>query len=46
MRFAFGEEIIKSIFLFFFFSSWVNNFGHEGLGLLLDALEKLLDKKQ
>lgn len=26
--------------------SWVNNFGHEGLGLLLDALEKLLDKKQ
>lgn len=27
-------------------SSWVNNFGHEGLGLLLDALEKLLDKKQ
>lgn len=29
-----------------FFPSWVNNFGHEGLGLLLDALEKLLDKKQ
>ncbi|XP_019473707.1 protein diaphanous homolog 2 isoform X3 [Meleagris gallopavo] len=26
--------------------SWVNNFGHEGLGLLLDALERLLDKKQ
>ncbi|XP_045146508.1 protein diaphanous homolog 2 isoform X2 [Echinops telfairi] len=26
--------------------SWVNNFGHEGLGLLLDELEKLLDKKQ
>ncbi|TWW55259.1 Protein diaphanous -like protein 2 [Takifugu flavidus] len=26
--------------------NWVNNFGHEGLGLLLDALEKLLDKKQ
>lgn len=26
--------------------SWVNNFGHEGLGLLLDLLEKLLDKKQ
>ncbi|XP_075959019.1 protein diaphanous homolog 2 isoform X1 [Anarhichas minor] len=26
--------------------SWVNNFGHDGLGLLLDALEKLLDKKQ
>ncbi|CAI5652647.1 unnamed protein product [Oreochromis niloticus] len=26
--------------------SWVNNFGHEGLGLLLEALEKLLDKKQ
>ncbi|XP_075395641.1 protein diaphanous homolog 2 isoform X2 [Tenrec ecaudatus] len=26
--------------------SWVNNFGHEGLGLLLDGLEKLLDKKQ
>uniref|UniRef100_A0A2K6FL61 Diaphanous related formin 2 n=1 Tax=Propithecus coquereli TaxID=379532 RepID=A0A2K6FL61_PROCO len=26
--------------------SWVNNFGHEGLGLLLDMLEKLLDKKQ
>uniref|UniRef100_A0A8K9WVT6 Diaphanous-related formin 2 n=1 Tax=Oncorhynchus mykiss TaxID=8022 RepID=A0A8K9WVT6_ONCMY len=26
--------------------SWVNNFGHEGLGLLLDALDKLLDKKQ
>uniref|UniRef100_A0A8B9FCG4 Protein diaphanous 2 n=1 Tax=Amazona collaria TaxID=241587 RepID=A0A8B9FCG4_9PSIT len=26
--------------------SWVNNFGHEGLGLLLDVLEKLLDKKQ
>ncbi|XP_009079767.1 PREDICTED: protein diaphanous homolog 2, partial [Acanthisitta chloris] len=26
--------------------SWVNNFGHEGLGLLLDALEKLLDKRQ
>ncbi|TRY60126.1 hypothetical protein DNTS_006440, partial [Danionella cerebrum] len=25
---------------------WVNNFGHEGLGLLLDALERLLDKKQ
>ncbi|ELK36927.1 Protein diaphanous like protein 3 [Myotis davidii] len=27
-------------------TSWVNNFGHEGLGLLLDVLEKLLDKKQ
>uniref|UniRef100_A0A8D2JQW1 Protein diaphanous homolog 2 n=1 Tax=Sciurus vulgaris TaxID=55149 RepID=A0A8D2JQW1_SCIVU len=26
--------------------SWVNNFGHEGLGLLLDVLEKILDKKQ
>uniref|UniRef100_A0A7M4ERV6 Diaphanous related formin 2 n=1 Tax=Crocodylus porosus TaxID=8502 RepID=A0A7M4ERV6_CROPO len=26
--------------------SWVNNFGHEGLGLLLDVLERLLDKKQ
>ncbi|NXI52000.1 DIAP2 protein, partial [Chloroceryle aenea] len=26
--------------------SWVNNFGHEGLGLLLDELEKHLDKKQ
>ncbi|KAJ8014755.1 hypothetical protein DPEC_G00019020 [Dallia pectoralis] len=26
--------------------SWVNNFGHEGLSLLLEALEKLLDKKQ
>ncbi|XP_064134014.1 protein diaphanous homolog 2 isoform X4 [Loxodonta africana] len=26
--------------------SWVNNFGHEGLGLLLDVLEKLLEKKQ
>ncbi|XP_042681345.1 protein diaphanous homolog 2 isoform X1 [Centrocercus urophasianus] len=26
--------------------SWVNNFGHEGLGLLLDALERLLDKRQ
>uniref|UniRef100_A0A4X2K7I4 Diaphanous related formin 2 n=1 Tax=Vombatus ursinus TaxID=29139 RepID=A0A4X2K7I4_VOMUR len=26
--------------------SWVNNFGHEGLGVLLDLLEKLLDKKQ
>ncbi|XP_068596775.1 protein diaphanous homolog 2 [Brachionichthys hirsutus] len=26
--------------------SWVNNFGHDGLGLLLDALERLLDKKQ
>ncbi|XP_054551857.1 protein diaphanous homolog 2 [Talpa occidentalis] len=26
--------------------SWVKNFGHEGLGLLLDVLEKLLDKKQ
>ncbi|XP_060126190.1 protein diaphanous homolog 2 isoform X3 [Zootoca vivipara] len=26
--------------------SWVNNFGHEGLGLLLDVLEKLLDKRQ
>ncbi|XP_038137230.1 protein diaphanous homolog 2 isoform X3 [Cyprinodon tularosa] len=26
--------------------SWVNNFGHEGLGLLLDNLDKLLDKKQ
>ncbi|XP_062856609.1 protein diaphanous homolog 2 isoform X2 [Trichomycterus rosablanca] len=26
--------------------SWVNNFGHEGLGLLLEALERLLDKKQ
>uniref|UniRef100_F6T0M2 Diaphanous related formin 2 n=1 Tax=Ornithorhynchus anatinus TaxID=9258 RepID=F6T0M2_ORNAN len=26
--------------------SWVNNFGHEGLGLLLDTLERLLDKKQ
>ncbi|XP_047699443.1 protein diaphanous homolog 2 isoform X1 [Prionailurus viverrinus] len=26
--------------------SWVNNFSHEGLGLLLDVLEKLLDKKQ
>ncbi|KAM5128266.1 protein diaphanous homolog 2 isoform 1-T7 [Callospermophilus lateralis] len=25
--------------------SWVNNFGHEGLGLLLDVLEKILDKK-
>lgn len=31
---------------YFISSSWVNNFGHEGLGLLLDALEKLLDKKQ
>lgn len=29
-----------------FIYSWVNNFGHEGLGLLLEALEKLLDKKQ
>ncbi|XP_032083619.1 protein diaphanous homolog 2 isoform X2 [Thamnophis elegans] len=26
--------------------SWVNNFGYEGLGLLLDVLEKLLDKRQ
>uniref|UniRef100_A0A8B9C2Y7 Diaphanous related formin 2 n=1 Tax=Anser brachyrhynchus TaxID=132585 RepID=A0A8B9C2Y7_9AVES len=26
--------------------SWVNNFGHEGLGLMLDVLERLLDKKQ
>ncbi|XP_054695004.1 protein diaphanous homolog 2 isoform X6 [Grus americana] len=26
--------------------SWVNNFGHEGLGVMLDVLEKLLDKKQ
>lgn len=26
--------------------SWVNNFGYEGLGVLLDVLEKLLDKKQ
>ncbi|XP_052471072.1 protein diaphanous homolog 2 isoform X7 [Carassius gibelio] len=26
--------------------SWVNNFGYEGLGLLLDVLERLLDKKQ
>ncbi|XP_049622606.1 protein diaphanous homolog 2 [Suncus etruscus] len=26
--------------------SWVNNFGHEGFGLLLDVLERLLDKKQ
>ncbi|XP_050979347.1 protein diaphanous homolog 3 [Labeo rohita] len=25
--------------------SWVQSFGHEGLGLLLDALEKLLHKK-
>uniref|UniRef100_A0A4W3H268 Diaphanous-related formin 3 n=1 Tax=Callorhinchus milii TaxID=7868 RepID=A0A4W3H268_CALMI len=25
--------------------SWVENFGNEGLGLLLDALEKVLDKK-
>lgn len=25
--------------------SWVNNFGYEGLGVLLDVLEKLLDKK-
>lgn len=31
---------------FHLFFSWVNNFGHEGLGLLLDVLEKLLDKKQ
>ena len=29
-----------------FLCSWVNNFGHEGLGLLLETLEKLLDKKQ
>ncbi|XP_035988272.1 protein diaphanous homolog 3, partial [Fundulus heteroclitus] len=26
--------------------SWVQNFGHEGLGLLLDVLERLLFKKQ
>nr|XP_013813028.1 PREDICTED: protein diaphanous homolog 2 [Apteryx mantelli mantelli] len=26
--------------------SWVINFGHEGLGVLLDVLERLLDKKQ
>uniref|UniRef100_A0A6Q2XBC4 Diaphanous-related formin 3 n=1 Tax=Esox lucius TaxID=8010 RepID=A0A6Q2XBC4_ESOLU len=26
--------------------SWVQSFGHEGLGLLLDTLEKLLHKKQ
>ncbi|XP_040180962.1 protein diaphanous homolog 2 isoform X2 [Rana temporaria] len=26
--------------------SWVNNFGHEGLGVLLDILERLLDKRQ
>uniref|UniRef100_A0A8C7N0X7 Formin GTPase-binding domain-containing protein n=1 Tax=Oncorhynchus kisutch TaxID=8019 RepID=A0A8C7N0X7_ONCKI len=26
--------------------SWVQSFGHEGLGLLLDILEKLLHKKQ
>uniref|UniRef100_UPI0037E855E0 protein diaphanous homolog 3-like n=1 Tax=Semicossyphus pulcher TaxID=241346 RepID=UPI0037E855E0 len=26
--------------------SWVQNFGHEGLGLLLDILERLLFKKQ
>ncbi|MBN3313860.1 DIAP3 protein, partial [Atractosteus spatula] len=26
--------------------SWVQNFGHEGLGLLLDTLERLLHKKQ
>uniref|UniRef100_A0A3Q2YIP4 Diaphanous-related formin 3 n=1 Tax=Hippocampus comes TaxID=109280 RepID=A0A3Q2YIP4_HIPCM len=26
--------------------SWVQNFGHEGLGLLLDILERLLAKKQ
>ncbi|NWI53339.1 DIAP2 protein, partial [Calyptomena viridis] len=32
--------------IFYPFLCWVNNFGHEGLGLLLDALEKLLDKKQ
>jgi diaphanous 2 len=33
-------------YIFFLILSWVNNFGYEGLGVLLDVLEKLLDKKQ
>ena len=36
------SDLVCSCFL----CSWVHNFGHEGLGLLLEALEKLLDKKQ
>lgn len=29
-------------FFIFLFFSWVQSFGHEGLGLLLDILEKLI----
>lgn len=28
---------------FVLFFSWVQSFGHEGLGLLLDILEKLIN---
>ena len=35
-------NIWLSVFLFF---SWVESFGHEGLGLLLDILEKLINGK-
>lgn len=31
---------------FFFLSSWVENFGREGLGLLLDVLERLVETKK
>lgn len=42
---AFMYSNLVSLLSFSVFS-WVNNFGHEGLGVLLDVLEKLLDKKQ
>uniref|UniRef100_A0A673H8W2 Protein diaphanous homolog 3-like n=1 Tax=Sinocyclocheilus rhinocerous TaxID=307959 RepID=A0A673H8W2_9TELE len=36
---------LLTCFFFFLVLSWVQSFGHEGLGLLLDTLEKLLLKK-
>lgn len=37
---------VDHIFWMLCVHSWVQSFGHEGLGLLLDILEKLLHKKQ
>lgn len=39
------QRIITFIFFFFLFFSWVESFGREGLGLLLDILEKLISGK-
>lgn len=36
---------MEVIYIFFLIFSWVNNFGYEGFGVLLDVLEKFLDKK-